>query len=374
MKPPKDDLREIARHFQIGADFLAARPCSSGHINDTFVATYGRDGAEVRYIHQWINHHVFKRPELVMENIHRVTSHQRRQLLANGCADPERRALTIIPAQDGRPFHCTPEGHYWRTFQFIENARTSEAVESPAQAREVARAFGAFQHQLVDLPSPRLHETIPNFHHTPSRFAALVAAVEADPENRSAEVRREIDFALARQPITETLVALQSRGEMPERITHNDTKLNNVMLTPEGEGICVIDLDTVMPGLALYDFGDMVRTATSSTLEDERDLSLVRMQMPMFQALVDGYLSAARDFLVPAERDHLAFSGKLITFEIGIRFLTDHLLGDTYFKIHRPGQNLDRARTQFALVTSIEAQEEAMAAYVGESWRGALRE
>jgi Ser/Thr protein kinase RdoA (MazF antagonist) len=370
MNPPKDDLREIARHFQIDADFTAAAPCSSGHINDTFVGSYRRNGSEVRFIHQWINHHVFKQPEWVMENIDRVTAHQRRQLVESGCPDPERRALTIVRTHDGLPYHCTPEGNYWRTFRFIEDAHTCEAVESAAQAEEVARAFGVFQRQLVGLTGPRLHETIPAFHDTPSRFAALVRAVEADPHNRARDVSREIDFAFQRRPMTGTLLDLHAAGYIPERITHNDTKLNNVMLTAGGEGICVIDLDTVMPGLALYDFGDMVRTATSSTLEDEQDLSKVRMQMPMFRALVDGYLSAARDFLTPAERDHLAFSGKLITFEIGLRFLTDHLLGDTYFRIHRPGQNLDRARTQFALVESIEQQEEAMATYVAERWRG----
>lgn len=369
MNPPKDDLREIARHFQIDADFLAAAPCSSGHINDTFVGTYRRDGAEIRFIHQWINHHVFRQPERVMENIDRVTTHQRRRLEEAGCPDPERRALTIVPTREGQPCHRTPEGHYWRTFRFIENAHTCEAVESPAQAAEVARAFGAFQQQLVGLPGPRLHETIPAFHDTPSRFAALVAAIDADPHGRAAAVRPEIDFALRRQAITGVLLAQHAAGHIPERITHNDTKLNNVMLTAEGEGICVIDLDTVMPGLALYDFGDMVRTATSSTLEDERDLTKVHMQMPMFRALVDGYLSAARGFLTPGERDHLAFSGRLISFEIGLRFLTDHLLGDHYFRIHRPGQNLDRARTQFALVSSIEAQEEAMTAYVAERWQ-----
>ena len=371
MTPPKDDLREIARHFQTGADFICAERCSSGHIHDTFVGIYRRDGADIRFIHQWINHHGFKQPELVMENIDRVTSHQRRKLLEAGCPDPERRALAIVPALDGRPWHRTAEGNYWRTFRFIDKARTSAAVESAAQAAEVARAFGDFQRHLVDLPAPRLHETIPAFHHTPTRFAALVQAIESDPLNRACNVRREIDFALAHEPITGTLLALNAAGEIPERITHNDTKLNNVMLTDAGEGICVIDLDTVMPGLALYDFGDMVRTATSSSLEDERDLSKVQMQMPMFRALVDGYLSAARDFLTPAERDHLAFSGKLITFQIGIRFLTDHLLGDSYFRIHRPGHNLDRARTQFALIESIEQQEEAMAAYVAERWAAA---
>ena len=364
MKTPEHDLREVARHFATDAEFVSAARCGTGHINDTYLATYRRGAREVHYIHQWINHHVFKQPVLVMENIARVTAHQRWKLEEAGCPDPERRALTIVPALDGRPYCQDAGGEYWRTFDYIGGAHTCEAVESAAQATEVARAFGAFQSQLVDLPGARPHETIPAFHDTPSRFRALVAAVEADAHNRAREARPEIASALAREPITETLLALHRAGQMPERITHNDTKLNNVMLSESGEGICVIDLDTVMPGLALYDFGDMVRTATSPALEDEQDLSKVRMQMPMFEALVEGYLSSAGSFLTNTEREHLAFSGKLITLEIGIRFLTDFLCGDTYFRTSRAGHNLDRCRTQFALVESIESQEEAMVAYV----------
>jgi len=367
MKTPEHDLREVARHFQTEADFVSAARCGTGHINDTYLAIYRRDGREVRFIHQWINHHVFKQPEQVMENIARVTTHQRRMLEEAGCTDSERRALSLVPALDGRPFCQDPHGDYWRTFRYIGGAHTCEAIESAAQAAEVARAFGAFQNQLVGLPGPRLHETIPAFHDTPSRFGALVKAFDADTHDRAREARHEIDFALAREPATGTLLALHREGLIPERITHNDTKLNNVMLSDAGEGICVIDLDTVMPGLALYDFGDMVRTATSPALEDEQDLSKVRMQMPMFRALVDGYLSSAGSFLTATEREQLAFSGKLITLEIGIRFLTDFLCGDTYFRTSRPGHNLDRCRTQFALVGSIEAQEEAMAAYVAAS-------
>jgi aminoglycoside phosphotransferase (APT) family kinase protein len=364
MKTPEHDLGEVAAHFATDAVFVSAARCGSGHINDTYLGTYRRGADEVQYIHQWINHHVFKQPALVMENIERVTTHQRRILEQAGCADPERRALTIVPALDGRTYCQDSRGQYWRTFRYIDNAHTFQAVESAAQAREAARAFGAFQNQLIDLPGPRLHETIPAFHDTPSRFTALVKAVEADTHDRARDARREIEFALEREPITATLLALNRAGKIPERITHNDTKLNNVMLSESGEGICVIDLDTVMPGLALYDFGDMVRTATSPAVEDEQDLSKVRMQMPMFEALVDGYLSSAGTFLTACEREHLAFSGKLITLEIGIRFLTDFLCGDTYFKTSRPGHNLDRCRTQFALVESIETQEEAMMAYV----------
>jgi Ser/Thr protein kinase RdoA (MazF antagonist) len=263
----------------------------------------------------------------------------------------------LIPTQTGHPCHVDELGNHWRVYIFIEKARTYDAVESPAQAFQAARAFGQFQKLLADLPAPRLHDTIQDFHHTPKRYAALEQAIAADVANRARLVKPEIEFARKRQAITARLLD----ARLPERVTHNDTKFNNVMLDDAtGEGICVIDLDTVMPGLALYDFGDMVRTTTSPAKEDERDLSKVTMQFPMFEALVRGYLATAAEFLTPAEKELLAFSGRLITFEIGLRFLTDFLAGDVYFKVHRDGHNLDRARTQFKLVESIEGQETAM--------------
>ncbi len=239
----------------------------------------------------------------------------------------------------------------------MNRARSYDAVESTGQAYEAGKAFGKFQQMLADLPQPRLHESIPDFHHTPKRFDALEKAIDSDVVNRAASSRPEIEFALAHRSMVSRLLD----ANLPERVTHNDTKLNNVLIDNEtGEGICVIDLDTVMPGLAAYDFGDMVRTTTSPAKEDEQDLSKVRMDFAMFDALLRGYLDAAGDFLTAGEKEVLTFSGKLITFEIGIRFLTDHLSGDTYFKVHRPGHNLDRARTQFKLVESIEAQEGSM--------------
>jgi aminoglycoside phosphotransferase (APT) family kinase protein len=294
-----------------------------------------------------------------MENVRRVTEHIRGKLDAAG--DITRRVLTIVPARDGRLFHLDAEGNYWRTFVFIEKARTFEAVETTEQAFQAAKEFGRFQKQLVDLPQPRLFDTIPDFHNTPKRFAALEQAIAADAANRAAACKSEIDFALRRKPLAAVLLDLNAQGEIPERTTHNDTKFNNVMLDEAtGEALCVIDLDTVMPGLALYDFGDMVRTTTSPAEEDERDLSKVEMQMPMYEALLRGYLSAAGEFLNRAEKEHLAFSGKLITFEQGVRFLADHLAGDAYYKIHRENHNLDRCRTQFKLVESIERQEAEM--------------
>jgi len=230
-------------------------------------------------------------------------------------------------------------------------------VQSTAQAFEAAQAFGRFQGLLADLPAPRLHDTIPDFHHTPKRFAALLDAISVDTANRAARAMPEIEFALRLEPITPVLLD----ANLPERVTHNDCKLNNVLLDDTtGAAVCVIDLDTVMPGLALYDFGDMVRTTTSPAMEDERDLSKVTMQFPMFEALARGYLASAGGFLTAAETDLLAFSGKLITFEIGLRFLTDYLRGDTYYKVHREAHNLDRCRAQFQLVRSIGQQEEPM--------------
>jgi Ser/Thr protein kinase RdoA (MazF antagonist) len=250
-------------------------------------------------------------------------------------------------------------------YVFIEEARTYDRIESAEQAREAAKAFGRFQGMLADLPGPGLTETIPDFHHTRARFDAFVRALDSDSENRAKDIRPEIEFAMAREPMVDVLLDRIASGELTERITHNDTKLNNVMIDDKtGEGICVIDLDTVMPGLVLYDFGDMVRTSTSPALEDEKDLSRVVMQMHMFEALTRGYLETAGSFLTPLEIELLPFSGKLITLEIGLRFLTDYLSGDIYFKTHRDGHNLDRCRTQFKLVQSIEEQEDLMARFV----------
>ncbi len=351
----KHDLRAVARQFQIPGEFLEAMPYGSGHINDTYCVIFDQGGTRVRYLFQRINHGIFKNPVALMENVQRVTAHLAEK--CGGATDQSRRSLTLIAARDGRSFYCDAQGNHWRVYIFIEKARTFDAVESPSQAFQAAKAFGQFQKLLADLPAPRLQDTIPDFHHTPKRFAALEKAIADDVSNRARLAQPEIEFALRHKAICRVLL----EANLPERVTHNDTKFNNVMLDDAtGEGICVIDLDTVMPGLALYDFGDMVRTATSPAKEDERELSKVTLQFPMFEALARGYLSSAGEFLTPAEKKFLPFSGQLITFEIGIRFLTDFLAGDTYFKVHRDGHNLDRCRTQFKLVESIEQQETAM--------------
>lgn len=345
------NLDQIVRAFQLPGEFRGAQPITHGHINDTYlISTTVR-----RFVLQHINQHVFKNPVAVMDNIHRVTTHIRHKLA--GLPDVDRRVLTLLPAADGRLYHVTAAGDYWRAYHFIENAHIHDIVQTPQQAYQAAREFGLFQKLLVDLPAPRLAETIPGFHDTPKRFAAFRRVLEVDGHHRAVQAQAEIEFALRHEAMTGGLIS----AGLPERVTHNDTKFNNIMLDDvTGEGLCVLDLDTVMPGLALYDFGDMVRTTTSPAAEDERDLSQVRMQLPMYEALVRGYLETAGGFLTPAERRLLAFSGKLITFEIGLRFLTDYLDGDHYFKVHREGHNLDRCRTQFRLVESIAAQEELM--------------
>jgi len=359
----KHDVRAVARQFRILGEFVSAEPYGSGHINDTYCVVFDQGGVRVRYIFQRINHGVFKNPVALMENVQRVTEH-----LGRKSADEpgqSRRAMTLVSASDGKPCYCGPTGDHWRVYIFIEKARTFDAVESTRQAFQAAKAFGHFQKLLADLPAPRLHDTIPDFHHTPKRFAALGRAIETDGFNRAKLAKPEIDFAFNHKAITSVLLD----AGLPERVTHNDTKFNNVMLDDAtGEGMCVIDLDTVMPGLAPYDFGDMVRTTTSPAKEDERDLSKCAMQFPMFEALVHGYLTSASEFLRKPEKQLLAFSGKLITFEIGIRFLTDFLAGDVYYKVHRETHNLDRCRTQFKLVESMEHQEAAMNKLVEAVW------
>jgi len=358
-------LQEISKKFQIYGEILHAETLKIGHINETYTATYDQGGTRVRYIHQKINQSVFKNPAGVMKNVMRVTTHIRQKQESRHLRDVTRRSLIVIPTRDGKSFFQNGGNEVWRTFVFVEGVETYEAVQSSQQAFQAGRAFGEFQHLLVDLPGDRLFETIPDFHNTRKRFAALQQAIGRDRFNRAKEAAPEIEFALKQEPIVDVILTAMAKGKMPVRFTHNDTKFNNVMLDVlTGEAMCVVDLDTVMPGCALYDFGDMVRTTTSPTLEDEPDLTKVRMQMPMFRKLAEGYLSTAGQFLTRTEKSYISFSGKLITFEIGIRFLTDYLSGDTYFRIHRPGHNLDRCRTQFKLVESIERQEEAMQKYV----------
>ncbi len=360
-----ETVREIVAGFMIPADFVSAAPYGSGHINDTFAVTMSQGGAPLRYIVQRINHRIFKRPDLLMENILRVTQAAHGPLRA--CVDGTRRALTVIPAKDGLPYVRDQEGAYWRAYVFVEDSCSYDEVGTPEQAFQAARAFGRFQQAVADLGGARLHEVIPGFHDTPMRMATLEKAVSEDSCGRVSGCMAEVDFALSRKPDAGLLIDMLRTGALPERITHNDTKINNVLFDRRtGDGLCVIDLDTVMPGLVHYDFGDMVRTATSTAAEDEVDLSKVVVRFDLFEALLRGYLDAAGGFLIPAEKELLPFSGKLITLEIGVRFLTDYLQGDVYFKTKRPGHNLDRCRNQFQRVRSIEAQYARMQKLVGD--------
>lgn len=369
MKAPVD-IAKVASAFRLPGTFVSASPYGSGHINDTYAVVQETGEGRRRFLLQRINEKVFKDPPALMRNVSRVCAHAQERLRLEGRKDADRRALTLVPARDSRDWHQDELGGCWRCYLFIEGATGHDVIRSAGQAREAARAFGAFQALLADLPGGRLNETIPDFHHTPARFSAFRRALKADAHGRAPAAAAEIAFALDRAHEVGVIVDAMAAGKVPERVTHNDTKLNNVLIDDRtGEGICVIDLDTVMPGSALYDFGDLVRTSTSPAAEDETDLSLVEMRMPMFRALVEGYLSAASGFLTAEERRLLAFSGKLITLEIGLRFLTDWLEGDVYFKVRRPGHNLDRCRTQFALVRSIEAQLPAMEAFVAACGR-----
>jgi len=364
-------IAEIADHFAIEGDFIEGKEIESGHINSTYGATFGKmDGSRQRYILQKINANVFKDPLAVMRNVECVTRHINWKVLRVK-KDMGGQTLNLYPGRGGRAWVVGADGGVWRCYNAIEGCVTYDIIENTRQAYQAAKAFGSFQDLVSDLPTSSVEETIPDFHHTPKRYAALQTAIAADPFNRAAAVREEIDFITSHEALTATVVELLDSGRIPWRITHNDTKINNVMIDADtDQAVCVIDLDTVMPGASLYDFGDMIRTATSPAAEDERDLSKVAMQMPMFEALVEGYLDAANNFLNDEEVGHLAVSGALITLETGIRFLTDHLLGDTYFKIHREGHNLDRCRTQLRLVQCIEDQRATMEKFVRRIRKG----
>ncbi|MCL1892947.1 MAG: aminoglycoside phosphotransferase family protein [Holophagaceae bacterium] len=358
-------LEDVIKQFDILGDYVSAEPYGNGHINDTFVVVFDQGGTIVKYIVQRINDNIFTEPVRVMENIIHVTQHIRKKAEAKGIEDISRRVLTLVKTLMGEDFARDPDGHVWRCYIFIEDSKSWDIIETPSQAFEAAKAFGAFQSDLMDYDGQRLFETIPLFHHTLNRFATLQKAIQDDVKNRAIKVKSEIDFALSHEPLAGCLLSLQEKGVIPERITHNDTKLNNVLLDDKtGEGICVLDLDTVMPGLSLYDFGDMVRTATNPVAEDELDLSKVVVQTRMFEAIAKGYLEGTAGALLPVEREHLVTSGKLLTYECGIRFLTDYLQGDVYFKIKREAHNLDRCRTQFALVRSLEEHEEGLVKFV----------
>ncbi len=354
------EIASIINQFIVYGDFLVAVPFGFGHVNDTFQLTFDQGGIRLHYTLQKINKNVFTDPVKVMENVDRVTAHVLRKI-REGHMETRKRTLRLLRTEENKPYVFDGNGDCWRAYVFVEHARAYEVLEDTDQAFRIAEGFGEFQKQLIDLPGDRLTETIPDFHNTPKRIEQLDAAIKADPLGRAKEVAREIDFVMNRRAEAATLLKLNQEGAIPERITHNDTKANNILIDDlSGNALCVLDLDTVMPGLSLYDFGDMVRSATNPADEDEINLDKVFMRMDMYEALVKGYLQGAGDLLTAAEKEMLPFAGKLITLEIGTRFLADYINGDTYFKIQRPTQNLDRARNQFKMVASIEEQMDKM--------------
>jgi Ser/Thr protein kinase RdoA (MazF antagonist) len=321
-----------------------------GHINHTYVVGAKlSSGLEKRYLLQRINTFVFQKPAELMENIVRVTEFIRQKL-------PEgQQTLTVYPAKTGAWYHEDAEGGCWRCYNFVENTYSLQAAGKAEDAYRAAKAFGAFQRLIDGFPIDQLHETIPDFHNTQKRYHALEAAIAADAAGRRHAVEAEIAFARARKADTSCLVDLAAAGKLPLRVTHNDTKLNNVLFDrATNEPVCVVDLDTIMPGLSLYDFGDSLRFLGNTAAEDERDLTKVQFDLPLYEAYKKGYLEEAGAALTEEEIRWLPFSIKLMTYECGMRFLTDYLNGDAYFRIHKPDDNLARCRTQFKLVEKIE--------------------
>lgn len=351
------NLSHITNRFRFAGDPEQIVPFGCGHINDTYALTCRQvNGTTRRYILQKINRFVFKNPPALMKNIERVTAHLADKIRQSG-GDPFRETLNLVHTLDGKTYAQDSTGDFWRVFHFIEGARTYETAENQHHIYQAAWAFGNFQRQLADFPVGQLYETIPNFHDTPGRFLAFMNAVQQDSHHRAASAKNEIQFLEQREADTQVLNLLAQQGLLPLRVTHNDTKFNNVMIDDlTGMGLCILDLDTVMPGLALFDFGDAVRSAAARIAEDAPDSSQAGISLETFDNLTHGYLDAARGFLTPTEIDYLAFSARLITLEQAIRFLGDYLNGDIYYKTSRPAHNLDRARTQIGMLQDMEKQ------------------
>ena len=371
MQQSSFNLEEILGNYDLQGEYQGFYVSNSGHINNTFVLEFKTaDNRINNYVLQQINTAVFKNPDQLMQNIVSVTEYLRETIIRNG-GNPDRENLNVIFTRDNTPYYLDLEGRHWRCYNYISDSYTCQRIEKPEVFYNAAKAFGKFQCMLSDFPIETLHETIPNFHNTISRFEDLKMAVEADLAGRAAMVRDEIKFAFDREADTGVLLQLAECGMIPIRVTHNDTKLNNVMFDKDSnEGICVIDLDTVMPGLSLYDFGDSIRYGASTAAEDEEDVGKVSLDLELFEHYVSGYLSAASKSLTLCEVEHLPFSAKLLTLECGIRFLTDYLNGDIYFRTAYPEHNLVRCRTQFALVVDIERKMDVMNEITARIYRG----
>ena len=342
-------LKDCINHFDIAGEVLSAQAHGNGHINDTFLIIAKDDRSEHKYILQKVNGNVFKKPEQVLSNIEKVTAFLKVR------AGSEREVLSLIPTKDGNTFIKDEKGDVWRMYNFIENSICLDIVEDENDFYECAYAFGKFQRDLRHFPADTLYETIPNFHNTPIRFGAFLSAVSADKCGRAAGVPDEIDFIVKRQDFYSCLIDAEARGDLPLRVTHNDTKSNNVMLDKTTrKALCVIDLDTIMPGYSVTDFGDAIRFGASTAAEDEKDLSKVHFSIELFNAYTKGYMAGCGGKLKPTEIMLMPEGAKMMTIECGMRFLTDYLEGDTYFKTAYPEHNLVRARTQLKLVKEME--------------------
>jgi hypothetical protein len=350
-----DILKGLIHQFSIYGDCEGIEAFGSGHINNTYRSVWNQAGVRVRYTHQRINEQVFIHPDEVMENIERVTKHIAKKLSGDGSADISRRVLTVVPARDGKPFVQDSGGGWWRTYLFIEGTHTLDSAASSEEARFLGNSIGCFQKQVAGLEGKRLHETIPDFHHMEKRYIRFYTAVAKDVCDRKKDVEVEIAFMRKNEERGARLIRALKSGSIPERICHNDTKMNNILIDDKSsQALCVIDLDTVMPGTSLFDVGDLIRTVPALAEEDERDLSKVVFDLPLFEALMDGYLSEASDFLLENEIVLLAESGRNITQIMALRFLTDYLEGDHYYHTSREGHNLDRCRNQIALIRSMD--------------------
>ena len=350
----------MSRRFTLPQGDITIAPYGNGHINDTYCVCVQTAEGRRRFIMQRVNRYVFKHPEDVIANIAQVTQYLRAIIAAEG-GDPARETLTLVPALDGRLFAYDEDGELWRMYLFIEDTISRDLPDTPELFALSGAAFGRFQQLMGGFPAASLVESIPDFHNTPARYAQLMDAVARNEAGRLDEVGEELAFCRKYEREVHTLLDALAAGEIPLRVTHNDTKLNNVLLDAQtGRGVCVIDLDTVMPGLAAYDFGDSIRFGANTAEEDEQDLSKVSLSLPMFEAFARGFLSEAGQVMGRREIELLPMGAKLMTLECGMRFLADYLNGDKYFRIHRPGHNLDRAHTQFALVRSMEENWDAM--------------
>lgn len=357
----KKQRDEAIANFQFEGMLVEERPYGNGHINDTFLLTFDLGEGEMkRVILQRMNKSIFTKPVELMENVMNVTAYLRNKIIENG-GDPERETLNVIPTVDGAPCFVDSEGEYWRAYKFIEGATSYDQVETPEDFYQSAVSFGHFQRMLADYPADTLHETIEGFHDTKARFEVFKKAVADDVCGRAASAQKEIQFVLDHEDVANVFGDMLAKGELPLRVTHNDTKLNNIMIDDQTrKGICVIDLDTVMPGLAMNDFGDSIRFGASTGAEDERDLDKIWCDMELFDIYAKGFIEGCDGKLTAKEIEMLPMGAKVMTYECGMRFLTDYLQGDTYFKIHREGHNLDRCRTQFKLVADMEAKWDTM--------------